>query len=375
MPKISLITFDLSDNSLGRTYLLAKVLSRRFRVEIIGPMFAERIWPPCDNDEFTYKTVKGSYYPCFLFSISKLYNFIDGDIIYAIKPRPTSFGIGLLHKWFSKRPIVLDIDDWELATYHEASQLRRLRIFLRVRNPNGFPYIYFMDRLIKYADHITVSSTFLQKIYGGTLIPHVRDTDQICPSKFDSITIKSENELMDYRLIMFLGTPRKHKGIEDLMEAIRMLKRDDVRLMIVGLEGQRKYEQRLMTLADEKTIFVGMIPFHKVPYYLALADIVVIPQRDSYQTLGQVPAKLFDAMAMAKPIISTRASMIPEILNGCGFIVDPGNPHQIAETINVMLDNWDYAIELGKKARTRCVERFSYNAIEGPLYNIFSQFA
>ena len=373
MPKISLFTFDLSDNSLGRTYLLARVLSRRFKVEIIGPMFGSQIWPPCDNKEFEFKIVKGYYYPRFLFSIKDLYNLVDGDIIYAIKPRPTSYGIGLIQHWFSKKSIVLDIDDWELATYFAASPIQKYRNFLKLRNPNGFPYILIMDKLIHLADHITVSSTFLQKRYGGTLVPHVRDTDYINPSNFDTNKIKIEHNLNNYRILMFLGTPRKHKGVEDIIETVRILDRDDIRLLIVGLEGWRSYERKLKDIADDRTIFLDMIPFHEVPHYLALADIVVIPQRNSYQSIGQVPAKIFDAMAMAKPIISTRVSMIPEILEGCGYLVEPENPGQIAKTVNAIIENWDTAVEMGKKARERCIERFSYNAIEEPLCTIFSR--
>ena len=41
---------------------------------------------------------------------------------------------------------------------------------------------------------------------------------------------------------------------------------------------------------------------------------------DAVNKVGQVPAKLFDAMALGRPVVSTRVSMIPEILDGCGLI-------------------------------------------------------
>src|SRR5207244_387393 len=62
---------------------------------------------------------------------------------------------------------------------------------------------------------------------------------------------------------------------------------------------------------------VGEIPFDDVPRYLVAADVVAVPQRATTDTLGQVPAKLFDAMALGRPIVSTAVSMIPEILGGC----------------------------------------------------------
>jgi len=44
-------------------------------------------------------------------------------------------------------------------------------------------------------------------------------------------------------------------------------------------------------------------------------------------------------MAMAKPIISTNVSDIPEILDGVGWVVEPENPKQLAETIQYAFDH------------------------------------
>jgi len=48
--KISILTPDLSQNCLGRAYLLAKILQRHYKVEIIGPMFGEGIWESVINN-------------------------------------------------------------------------------------------------------------------------------------------------------------------------------------------------------------------------------------------------------------------------------------------------------------------------------------
>ena len=50
-------------------------------------------------------------------------------------------------------------------------------------------------------------------------------------------------------------------------------------------------------------------------------------------------AKILDAMAMAKPIIATNVSDIPEILDNCGWIVEPENPEQLSKSIQYVLGN------------------------------------
>jgi glycosyltransferase involved in cell wall biosynthesis len=105
---------------------------------------------------------------------------------------------------------------------------------------------------------------------------------------------------------------------------------------------------------------MGEIPFAEVPHYLAAADLVAVPQRLTSDTVGQVPAKLFDAMALARPIVSTRVSMIPEILDGCGLVVSPCDPGELAGALAYLLDHADEARSMGLKARERCVQRYSY---------------
>ena len=117
-----------------------------------------------------------------------------------------------------------------------------------------------------------------------------------------------------------------------------------------------------------------MQPFDKVPWYLAAADVVVIPQNSNSATVGQIPAKIFDAMAMAKPIISTKISDIPEILDGCGWVVESPEPEVLAQQIQYVIANKDTAEEYGSRARERCVQLYSYTAAEKTLIEVMEKY-
>jgi glycosyltransferase involved in cell wall biosynthesis len=120
---------------------------------------------------------------------------------------------------------------------------------------------------------------------------------------------------------------------------------------------------------------VGEIPFDDVPRYLVAADVVAVPQRASSDTIGQVPAKLFDAMALGRPIVSTAVSMIPEILEGCGVLVPPGNPTALRAALGRLLDDPAAAAELGHRARQRCAERYSFSAARAVLFPLIDDLA
>lgn len=386
--KISVLTPDLSHNCLGRAYLLAKILQRRYQVEIAGPIFGEGIWPPVINDKtIKYKSVKisGRFRP--YLQISQLAKKIDGDVIYASKPLFTSFGIGLIKKLLHTKPLVLDIDDWEMGfmkeDYLNFSPARRLKFLLDSAlyfyNEGSYWNRFLGEKMFKLADEITVSNRFLQRKFTGTIIWHARDTAAFDPSKFDQALMRQKYGIsQEKKVAMFLGSHGPHKGIEDFIAALSLLKDSNLLLVLVGL-ANNQYSARLKAMALDKlgkarVRFFGFQPFAKIPEFLAISDLIVIPQKKDFATVGQMPAKVFDAMAMAKPIIATAVSGLPEVLADCGFIVEPENPLQLAKMIKHVFSHPQPAKKMGQKAREKCIKQYSWDALEITLASIFDRY-
>jgi glycosyltransferase involved in cell wall biosynthesis len=224
-----------------------------------------------------------------------------------------------------------------------------------------------MESLRSLADGITVASRFLEQRFGGVLIPHVRDTDRWAPGRVDARPARERLGVDKERVVMFLGTPRAYKGVLDLAAAVGQLGRPDVVLALVGTDPTSE-TGRDVAARHPAARLVGRVPIAQVPAYLGAADVVVVPQRDSSDTRGQVPAKLFDAMALGRPVVSTRVSMIPEILEGCGLLVEPGDVGGLGAAIARLLDRPDEARALGQAARRRAVERYSFEAARRVLF-------
>ena len=373
--KISVLAFDLSDNATGRADLLARLLAPRWEVEVVGPRFGTAVWRPAIGGTVSHRAlaVDGARrYPRFARLWRDLLARADGDVLYASKPRPTSYGAALLARWQRRRPLLLDIDDWEVGFFRRAGAWGTLGRALNLRNPNGLPWTWLMERLAGRADGLTVASRFLQRRFGGTLITHVRDTEAWDPARYDRAEARARLGVGAERVVMFLGTPRGHKGVDDLVEAVGELGAG-VRLVLVGadLEGEaaRRWAARPLVR------LVGEIAFDDVPRYLVAADAVAVPQRATSDTVGQVPAKIFDAMALARPIVSTAVSMIPEILEGCGVLVPPGDVIALAASLRRLLDDPDGAAELGRRARARCEQHYSFAAARAALYPLVERVA
>ena len=412
--KIAILSPDLSHNCLGRAYLLAKVLERRYEVEVVGPLFGDEIWQPVAEDTsipYKWTKLKQGPYPSWrrkalmtftsYRQLNDLAKRIDADAVYACKPLFTSFGLGLLKKLREHVPLVLDIDDLEMGIVRGYNinnsararnlsnrtraydELRRLRSFLvsalRIYDYGSPLNARLGEKLTQFANKITVSNTYLREKFGGEIIYHGRDTQAFDPSRFDRERLRGKYDIDDDdQIVMFLGTPRPWKGILDLIQAVTLIKRHNVRLFLAGLNDRDPYCIRVARTAQQelRERFRGFeqIPFTRVPELLTVADVVVIPQKRDFASIGQLPAKVFDAMAMAKPVIATNVNDLPEILDGCGWIVEPGNPHQLATSISHVLSNPEEANEMGQLARKRCIEKYSWDALESLLVGVFKEY-
>jgi glycosyltransferase involved in cell wall biosynthesis len=365
--KISILNFDLSDNSLGRAYILAQVLSEYYDVEIIGPAKKGYIWEPLRDSDIKITEVPYSRLPFLLFKLPAILKKIDGDAVYAVKPRFTSFGFGLLKKLFSGKPLLLDVDDWEVGFYLKKKFWNRLSRFVHVTNPNGLFWTWLLQFFISYADRITTVSSFLRDKYGGEIIPHAKDTDLLDPELFRGDDLKNRLGLTGKKIVMFLGTLRQHKGVEDAVKAVLMINDPNLIFMIVGARMNGKYEKELKMLGGERFYMIGFVPVKELPRYLMLSDVVIIPQRITPDTVGQIPSKVFDAMSLARPIISTKVSDIPEILTGCGIIVNPESPDELSKAIKWVIENPERASQIGRSAREKCIELYSLKTIREKL--------
>ena len=149
-----------------------------------------------------------------------------------------------------------------------------------------------------------------------------------------------------------------HKGQIYLISAADIVKRrwPNVRFVIVGdgeLRGELEAEARKLSL-DGVMIFAG---FRKdIPSILASFDIFAFPSH-----LEGLGTSLLDAMAMKKPIVSTTAGGIPEIVEDCvnGILVPPKDPEALATAIIRLVEDDALRFRYGNAGRRIVEERFT----------------
>jgi glycosyltransferase involved in cell wall biosynthesis len=80
-----------------------------------------------------------------------------------------------------------------------------------------------------------------------------------------------------------------------------------------------------------------------------------------------------EAMAMAKPIVATRIDGITEqITDGVeGILVPPGEPIALADAINRVIENKEFAHSLGLAARKRVEKEFTVEKMINETENVY----
>ena len=70
---------------------------------------------------------------------------------------------------------------------------------------------------------------------------------------------------------------------------------------------------------------------------------------------------VLEAMAMGKPVIATRVSALPELIEDTvsGFLVEPKDPDALAAMITLLAGSLVLQKKIGEQARQRCREQFS----------------
>jgi len=378
--KISVVVPNLASNGALRAWIISQLLARHYDVEAIGLLKpGEEVLPWVR--EYTWNQVPaGGVYE----SVRRLERAITGDLVLAYGAGVWSFGAALLAKRRRGLPIILDMPEWEVHQHHKAGGrlARGLMVAYNLvgpgwQNPQSFKYRYLFDRLVGLADERTVGCSFLQRRYGGVVLHFATDTDKFDPARFDKAAVRRKWGVpIDATILFFGGNPQPMKGLEETLEAIHALGgRVDARLVIAGRDETHPYTRKVMERSRGKAILLGPQPFHMMPELLSMADLVALPDSRTPKSMGYVPAKVYEAMAMTIPVIASDLSDMPEILDGCGYVIPPDDGAALRAKIAHVLLHPDEARELGRRARQRVIERYSWDAGAKVLQEVVERIA
>lgn len=262
----------------------------------------------------------------------------------------------LAHR-MDKTRLILDLDDWELR-----------------ENPRYYLGFYPSSKAHWCISHIArrsvfcvAASRFLEQFlasFNRTVyyIPTGVDADRFRPSL---------NRTREGRFVFsWVGTLHRREYIRNILLALaafRML-RTKYGHVYFEIMGSGIYERELRAAlaqdADPHVVFRGWEDPDRMPEYLAGIDAGLLPTaEDNKFNRSKSPTKLFEYMAMAKPVIATDSGEARQIIRdgACGLLAH--DREGFAEKMRLLVDDAALCRNLGEAARRRIEKDYSLTVL------------
>jgi glycosyltransferase involved in cell wall biosynthesis len=176
------------------------------------------------------------------------------------------------------------------------------------------------------------------------------------------------------KTIGYIGQLYPMQGVDFLIKALPFL--PDTKLNIIG--GNKKDLSRLKHLAahlklEKRIEFQGFVNPHRVAEMAKDIDVMVICAMDRGKRRYSAHTKLYEYMAMGKPIVAVDLPSIrEEVSDGKDVLLaNPEDPKSLAEKIGYVLDNPEVARQLAANAY-RSADEFSYERRALRLSEVFA---
>lgn len=226
---------------------------------------------------------------------------------------------------------------------------------------------FLISQALKRSEHVfTVSENSKKDIQDFFKIPG--DKISITYNAVDEDFQMRDNKEIDYlygrygiprdkRLLLYVGNLKAHKNLITVLDALKLMGRDDVVLLLVGkaFKSLDLYKQEKEMGIEKQVIHTGMVSKGELIDIYNLADMFVFPSL--YEGFGIPP---LEAMACGTPVIAADNSSIPEVVGEAAILFDGIDAKGLSTKINEVLEDEQIREILIHKGRIRSGQ-FNWN--------------
>ena len=295
------------------------------------------------------------------------------DIIHAVGIRGfQAFAASLVSK-IKKIPLVIS-DQGGLTTHPDLKNSPSHKKFLfKLQTP-------FIKSIINQANTVIVPNDYEKEIFKNfcheSKISVVKNGIDLEELNSPIIDFKQKYSLKQ-DFILFLGRFHKVKGVDVLIDAINLIKNNDllkqVKIVIMGVDFgyERKMEEKIKKLdLSENFLIIKKPPREDVISAYTLCKFSVLPSRWELSPL--TPLEIF---ACKKTVISTTAHGIPHTIknNENCVLVPPSDPQKLADAILDLLGNPEKCQKLAKSGYDMVVNERNLYSMARNMFSVYEK--
>ncbi len=187
----------------------------------------------------------------------------------------------------------------------------------------------------------------------------------------DATALRQRHAIGDDRVVLFFGTLSRYKGTDVLLRAFpRVRRRTGARLVLAGFPFHdfdlRAHEAiaHELGIADGVTWVPEYIDSGDVAAWMELADAIVFPYRDIYQS-----GALHVAQTFGVPTIASAIGALQDVVRDrqSGLLVEPEDAEGLADALLLLLEDREMAARLGARAAADARGPFGWESIAGTI--------
>ncbi len=240
------------------------------------------------------------------------------------------------------------------------------------------------QRTVRDIDAIAVLDHNVRDILLGTygrptrVVPSGVDTQALAERPEGRRRIRGSYRIAnEVFLVLWLGILEPFRRIEDLLEAVRLLRqqRIEVRVLVVGRhDAAPHYAERLARMVTEYRLeplvrFVAhSVPEEELADYYSACDALVFPNDE--QAWGLAP---LEALACRRPVIVSRGSGVHEVLvdGETALLVPPREPEPLASALRRLVADPALAERIACQGREFVVRELSWKNYAARMAELF----
>lgn len=188
--------------------------------------------------------------------------------------------------------------------------------------------------------------------------------------KKDGSDFRNKLSLHDEIVVLFTGRLEKGKGVENLLEAWKIVQNSIENRVWLVIVGDGTLREQLMNKARglRNIVFTGSISRDELIAAYEESDLFVMPSEGG----EGMPTVLLEAMAAGLPVIATKIPGIME-LGDTEFVrlVPPGHAKELSSALLDFINDPRNLIQMGKKAAL-FARRFDWSTIASQIVEVYS---
>lgn len=317
-----------------------------------------RIWTYVTANEGFLKRTLG--YVSFMVSAILLLPFFGkADVVVTTSPQFFNGLAGFFVSRLKRIPWVLEIRDLWPDSIFAVGAIRNRHVIALLSALERFAYrtashiVVVTDAFKTHITKLGIPADRITVIKNGVDLDLFRQpTDSDIVLIRNRISAQTGVSLQGKFVAAYVGTHGMAHRLETLMEAAQLCV-DDERIVFL-MVGDGAERNNLLELRERlqlrNVLMLEQMPKSAMPAIWGITDasLVLLKRSDLFKTV--IPSKIFESMAMQKPVVMGVEGEASALLNtaGCGICIEPENAQQLAQALRRLANDSDLYARLAQ---------------------------